>query len=100
MYECFYNRSGQPFAVKCIDKTFLSETEKTLVQQEIELIQQVGHPNIFVLVDIFDSDTLCHIVMELATGGDVWQSLTAQDYYSESEAKVLYLTCFWPLNNF
>jgi hypothetical protein len=88
VHECFYIRSGQKFAVKRINKTRLSAFDLQLLTDELAIIGDLGHDNIFVLVDVFDTETMCHIVMEQATGGDVQQSIDVQGFLSESEAKV------------
>jgi calcium/calmodulin-dependent protein kinase I len=41
------------------------------LQNEIDIMTQVDHPNIVKLYEIFEDDQCYHLVMELMTGGEV-----------------------------
>ncbi|KAE8574188.1 hypothetical protein XENTR_v10024986, partial [Xenopus tropicalis] len=46
----------------------------------------VNHPNILQLIDTFETKKEFYIIQELATGGDVFDWISAQGYYSERDA--------------
>ncbi len=49
----------------------LSETDRLGLQNEIDILKQVDHPNIVKMHDIFEDDKYIYIVMELLSGGEV-----------------------------
>lgn len=49
----------------------MSQEDKMALQNEIDIMKQVDHPNIVKLYDIFEDDKYLYIVMELLGGGEV-----------------------------
>lgn len=45
--------------------------DKVALQNEIDILTQVDHPNIVKLYDIFEDEETYSLVMELMTGGEV-----------------------------
>jgi calcium/calmodulin-dependent protein kinase I len=49
----------------------LNEDDKVALQNEIDILTQVDHPNIVKLYEVFEDDDNYHLIMELMTGGEV-----------------------------
>ena len=49
----------------------LTEDDKVGLQNEIDILKQVDHPNIVKLFDIYEDDKYFFLVMELMMGGEV-----------------------------
>ena len=49
----------------------LTEEDKVGLQNEIDILKQVDHPNIVKLFDIYEDDKYFFLVMELMMGGEV-----------------------------
>ena len=49
----------------------LTEDDKLGLQNEIDILKQVDHPNIVKLFDIYEDDKYFFLVMELMMGGEV-----------------------------
>ena len=49
----------------------LTEEDKLGLQNEIDILKQVDHPNIVKLFDIYEDDKYFFLVMELMVGGEV-----------------------------
>ena len=49
----------------------LTEEDKLGLQNEIDILKQVDHPNIVKLYDIYEDDKYFFLVMELMMGGEV-----------------------------
>ena len=49
----------------------LTEDDKVGLQNEIDILKQVDHPNIVKLYDIYEDDKYFFLVMELMQGGEV-----------------------------
>ena len=41
------------------------------MQQEVDILSQIDHPNVVKLYEIFDEGTTLYLVMEIMTGGEV-----------------------------
>ena len=51
----------------------LTEEDKVGLQNEIDILKEVDHPNIVKLFDIYEDDKYFFLVMELMMGGEVCQ---------------------------
>jgi serine/threonine protein kinase len=49
----------------------LNEEDKVALQNEIDILTQVDHPNIVKLYEVFEDEKFYALVMELMTGGEV-----------------------------
>lgn len=71
MYEATDLQTGDRVAVKCVERRYFKE-----MQMECDILKQVSHENVISLIDYFDDGgDIVHVVMELATGGDVCERL-------------------------
>ena len=64
--------TGVRYAVKVMSKKKMSDEDKQAMQQEIEILRQVDHPNVVKLVDIFEDERHWCLVMELMEGGELF----------------------------
>jgi serine/threonine protein kinase len=68
--------TGVPVAVKRIDKRQHALGRPQLWQDEVALLRQCGeHPHVIALRDVFETPTHVFIIMELAEGGELFQTL-------------------------
>jgi len=76
--------TGKKVAVKYI-KTKLIKTK--LLMREIDIMKKVGnHPNILKLYEVFESKNYLYLVLELVTGGELFDQIVARGEYSEKDA--------------
>lgn len=78
--------TNEDFAVKIIDKTNLESDDQLALQTEVEILSQIDHPNIVKLHEIYDEKTRFNMVMELMTGGELFDRIVEKEHYSEKEA--------------
>jgi len=78
--------SNEEFAIKIIDKTTLESDDQMALQTEVEILSQIDHPNIVKLYEIYDEKTRFNMVMELMTGGELFDRIVEKESYSEKEA--------------
>ena len=76
-------RDHQPFAVKEIPKFKVRNLQD--VRNEVSLMTTLRHPNILHIEDWFDSARLLHIVIELCTGGELYEAICAQGSLDEHD---------------
>ncbi|XP_070841388.1 death-associated protein kinase 2 [Chaetodon trifascialis] len=60
--------------------------ERTSVEQEVEILQAVQHPNIVTLKDVFESRAEVVLILELVGGGELFDFIAEKENLLESEA--------------
>lgn len=81
-------KTKEVFAVKCIDKKGV-EDKSEMIQTEIDILRRVRHPYIISLKEMFETPTHIYLVMELVTGGEVFDKIVERGAYSEKHASKL-----------
>jgi calcium/calmodulin-dependent protein kinase I len=85
--ECRFE-PGTMVAIKCIDKKALKGKEESL-ENEIKVLRKLRHPNIVQLFDTYDEKAYVYLVMELVTGGELFDRIVAKGSYTERDASNL-----------
>ncbi|KAG7381612.1 hypothetical protein PHYPSEUDO_005816 [Phytophthora pseudosyringae] len=76
-------RTGRAVAIKKI-KRFLTDPKR--LRAEITALRRVKqHPNIVELIDVFETTREVHLVLELCTGGELFERLAEIGAYSEAD---------------
>jgi len=75
-------------AVKIIPKARIKNPDK--FKSEIEILRNVDHPNIIKLYETFEDKTNIYLVMELCTGGELFDRIIAKGHFTEDEARDLF----------
>jgi len=83
-----HKETGEKYAVKIIRKKDIG-ADISRLQTEIEILQQVSHPNIIFLKELFETPEIVAIVTELVTGGELFDKIVEQGCYSERDAALL-----------
>ncbi|XP_039399513.1 calcium/calmodulin-dependent protein kinase type IV isoform X2 [Mauremys mutica] len=82
VYRCRQKGTQKPYAVKMLKKT----VDKKIVRTEIGVLLRLSHPNIIKLKEIFETPTEISLVLELVTGGELFDRIVEKGYYSERDA--------------
>nr|CAD7430327.1 unnamed protein product [Timema monikensis] len=59
---------------------------RKLVQTEIGILLKLRHPNIIQLREVFETDDEIQLVLELVTGGELFERIVEQGQFSEKDA--------------
>mmetsp|Transcript_3676 Transcript_3676/g.10578 ORF Transcript_3676/g.10578 Transcript_3676/m.10578 type:complete len:478 (+) Transcript_3676:258-1691(+) len=79
--------SGKDFACKTINKKKLtSKDDIEDVRREISIMKHLDHTNIVKLNEVFEDRDHVHIVMELCSGGELFDRIVERGFYSEKDA--------------
>jgi len=78
--------TGQNYAIKCIEK---DQVDTSRLETEISILKKVDHPHIIALKEYFDTENTLYLVIELVTGGELFDKITQIGCYSEATASVL-----------
>lgn len=81
--------NGEEVAVKCINKKNLKKDELQLLTREINIMQKLRHKSIIQLMDIFETSTELFLVLELVSGGELFDQIVERGSYSEKDASDL-----------
>ncbi|XP_014607168.1 PREDICTED: calcium/calmodulin-dependent protein kinase type 1 [Polistes canadensis] len=81
-------KPGQMFAVKIIDKKALKGKEDSL-ENEIKVLRRLTHPNIVQLLETYEDKLKVYLVMELVTGGELFDRIVEKGSYTEKDASGL-----------
>jgi len=81
--EC--REDGHMYAIKIIDKKALKGKEDSL-ENEIRVLKRLDHRNVVKLLEAYESRTCVYLVMELVTGGELFDRIVEKGSYSEKDA--------------
>jgi hypothetical protein len=90
VHRCMHRSSRVQYAVKIINtrRFSLSPGLSTKeLREEAEIMRNLNHPHIIRIHDAFEMDHTLYIVMELVTGGDLFDKIIELGRYSEDDAR-------------
>lgn len=82
------DRPGEMYAVKMIDKKALKGKEDSL-ENEIKVLRRLNHPNIVQLLETYEDRQKVYLIMELVTGGELFDRIVEKGSYTEKDASDL-----------
>merc|ERR1712087_740565 len=85
-----HRKTGQKVAIKIINKPTGSKI--SMLKAEVDILTKADHPNVVKLYKVIDTAQILYLVMELLTGGELFDRIIAKGHYSEADAKKLTTT--------
>ncbi|CAM1309911.1 MARK1 (predicted) [Pycnogonum litorale] len=79
--------TGKEVAIKIIDKTQLNPGSLQKLFREVKIMKILDHPNIVKLYQVIQTEKTLYLVMEYASGGEVFDYLVAHGRMKEKEAR-------------
>jgi len=88
---CTEKATGKKWAAKIVAKEGKTKDERRMeiIMVEINILKSVHHQNIVQLKDIFETKTHFYIVMEIISGGELFEKIVELTHYSEKDASKL-----------
>lgn len=90
MRKCRQKGTGKEYAAKFIKKRRLSSSRRGVSREEIErevsILREIRHPNIITLHDVFENKTDVVLILELVSGGELFDFLAEKESLTEDEA--------------
>ncbi|XP_055045939.2 calcium/calmodulin-dependent protein kinase type 1D [Misgurnus anguillicaudatus] len=80
--------TGKMYAVKCIPKKALKGKESS-IENEIAVLRKIKHENIVALEDIYESSNHLYLIMQLVSGGELFDRIVEKGFYTEKDASTL-----------
>lgn len=82
-------QTGVKYAIKIIDKSKCKGKEG-MIETEISILKSISHENIIQLYEMYEVNNHIYLVMELVTGGELFDDIVKKATYSEeATAKVI-----------
>uniref|UniRef100_A0A8C4RPU3 Si:ch211-27e6.1 n=1 Tax=Erpetoichthys calabaricus TaxID=27687 RepID=A0A8C4RPU3_ERPCA len=79
-----HRATKQPFAIKIIETK--AKEGREVCESELNVLRRVSHRNIIQLMEVFESHERVYMVMELATGGELFDRIIAKGSFTERDA--------------
>ncbi|XP_015433051.1 PREDICTED: serine/threonine-protein kinase MARK2-like isoform X5 [Dufourea novaeangliae] len=79
--------TGKEVAIKIIDKTQLNPNSLQKLFREVRIMKMLDHPNIVKLFQVIETEKTLYLVMEYASGGEVFDYLVLHGRMKEKEAR-------------
>ncbi|XP_018667652.2 serine/threonine-protein kinase NIM1 isoform X5 [Ciona intestinalis] len=77
-------------AVKILDKQKMDKKTKLLLSREISNLEALHHPHIIHLYEVIHTEKKLFLVMEYASGGELYTKLSTQGKLSEPDSKIVF----------
>ncbi|XP_077479644.1 death-associated protein kinase 2a isoform X1 [Stigmatopora argus] len=88
--QCTEKNTGNKFAAKFIKKRQSIASSRGVrleeIQREVQILQEIQHQNIVTLHDVYENRTDVVLILELVSGGELFDFLAQKESLSEDEA--------------
>ena len=81
-------KAGAAFALKSILKSKV--VDKASLEAEVSIMRKIKHRNIIQLHEVYEDALRLHLVMELCTGGELFDRIISLGHYTEPDARALF----------
>ncbi|XP_070695793.1 calcium/calmodulin-dependent protein kinase IGb [Pempheris klunzingeri] len=83
VYMVKEKKTGKMFAMKCVKK---KQKRDLNLENEIAVLRRIKHENVVGMEDFYESRTHYYLVMELVSGGELFDRILDRGVYSEKDA--------------
>uniref|UniRef100_A0A7E4ZXS2 ANK_REP_REGION domain-containing protein n=1 Tax=Panagrellus redivivus TaxID=6233 RepID=A0A7E4ZXS2_PANRE len=91
VYKVTSRKTGEKFAAKFIKKRRYATSRRGVprahIEREVEVLKAVGgHENVIQIIDVFETGNDVILVLELVSGGELFDHVCAREHLDEAEA--------------
>ncbi|XP_037621035.1 calcium/calmodulin-dependent protein kinase IGa [Sebastes umbrosus] len=79
-------KTGMLYALKCLKKKHLAHSN---LENEINVLRRIQHENVVGLEDFYESRTHYYLVMQLVSGGELFDRIVDKGVYTEKDASTV-----------
>lgn len=89
--SALHNKENEHYAVKVVENESLADEENLeALETEIRILRKLRHPYIVTLKEVVTTAQQTYIVMELLSGGELFERIVKKGCFSEPEAAALF----------
>jgi serine/threonine protein kinase len=89
VYRAVSKKNDSPVAVKLITRENLNKVDEDYIRSEAEILLELNHPNIIKCLKFYEEPDKFYMVLEIVTGGELFDRIVKKSYYTEKEARDL-----------
>ncbi|KAI8909594.1 kinase-like domain-containing protein [Gorgonomyces haynaldii] len=83
----YHQDTGKEVAIKLIKKESIQQPNRhNKLMREISILQSISHRYIVKLIEVIETDNYIGIILEYASGGELFEHILARRYLKENEA--------------
>lgn len=82
--------SKQQVAIKVIEKAKLKPLDLDHIHHEVRVMKMLHHPNVVRLYQVFDTAARLYLILELGSGGDLFDHITKHGRLSDDTSKAYF----------
>ena len=83
-----HKETNLPRAIKIIPKAKIKNWKRFIT--EVTIMRTLDHPNVIKLFEIFEDARNVYLVMELCTGGELFDRIVDKGFFTEKEAAFIF----------
>ncbi|KAF9175515.1 hypothetical protein BGX21_001424 [Mortierella sp. AD011] len=87
VYKAHDTKANRTVAIKVVRKYDMSAHQRANILKEVQIMRQLKHRGVVELYDFSESDEHYFLVLELATGGELFHRIVKLTYFSEDLAR-------------
>ena len=83
--------TGEKVAIKILQKNLIKgQKQQERIQNEIKFLKLFNHPNIIKIYEVIENESAFYIVLEYATGGELFNYIVLKEKLSEKETSLYF----------
>ncbi|KAJ9090318.1 MAPK-activated protein kinase Srk1 [Entomophthora muscae] len=86
VYRAYDEKLEKEVAVKVVDKRGLTPSQRNFIHKEVTILRACNHPNIVSLYEFIETPQHYFLVIELVSGGEIFNEIISHVYFSEPMA--------------
>ncbi|KAJ6224614.1 hypothetical protein RDWZM_003159 [Blomia tropicalis] len=94
-----HSLTKEKVAIKILDKSRLDPKTQRMLVREIRSMETLHHPNLIHIFEVIETLSKHFIVMELASSGELFQVISTQGRFNESEGKFYFSQILSAINH-
>ncbi|KAK1790086.1 hypothetical protein P4O66_002391 [Electrophorus voltai] len=85
-----HDLTKEQVAVKILDKVHLDKHSQRLFSAEVSCMEKLSHPNVVRLYEVVETFRRLYLVMEYASGGELYSSISSRGRMSDAESRLVF----------
>ena len=86
---CLHKETNTQRAMKILSKTKMDEEDLELLENEVNILKELDHPNLIKMFEFFEDQKRLIIITEYCKGGELFDEIIARNKFREGDAAFL-----------